>query len=56
MPSMSKIFHEAPGRRVDYKTVTDATEKDYPMEFFTCRWVENDVVVKKARLISSKNY
>ena len=29
---MSKIFHEAPGRCADYKTVTDATEKDYPMQ------------------------
>ena len=28
MSSMSKIFQEAPGRRADYKTVTDATEKD----------------------------
>ena len=30
LSSMSKIFHEAPGRRANYKTVTDATEKDYP--------------------------
>ena len=26
-------------------------EKDYSMEFVTHRWVENDVVAKKARLI-----
>ena len=51
MSSMSKIFHEAPGRHSDYKTVTDDTEKDYPMQFFTHRWVENDVVAKKANLI-----
>ena len=25
MTSMSKIFHEAPGRRADYKTITDTT-------------------------------
>ena len=31
MSSMSKIFHEAPGRCADYKTVTDAMETDYPM-------------------------
>ena len=49
---MSKIFHEAPGRRVDYKTVTNATEKDYLMQFVTRSWVEN-VVAKKARLIST---
>ena len=51
---MSKIFHEASGRRADYKTVTDSTEKNYPMEFATHRWVESDVVVKKAKLIWSK--
>ena len=44
---MSKIFHEAPGRRADYKTVTDAKEKVYPMQFITHRRVENDVVAKK---------
>ena len=54
MSSISKIFHEAPGRCADYKTVTDATENDYPMQFITHRWVENDVVAKKARVIWSK--
>ena len=54
MSSMSKIFHEAPRRRADYKTVTDATENDYPIQFITHRWVENDVVVKKTRVIWSK--
>ena len=52
--SMSKISHEASGRRADYKTVTDSTEKNYPMEFVTHRWVENVVVAKKAKLIWSK--
>ena len=47
MSSMSKIFHEAPGRHADYKTVTDTTENDYPMQFITHRCVENDVVAKK---------
>ena len=51
MSSMSKIFHEAPGRHVDYKTVTDATEKVYTMQFIIHRWMENDVVAKKARVI-----
>ena len=48
---MSKIFHEVPRRRADYKTVTDTMEKDYSMEFVTHRWVENDVFAKKARLV-----
>jgi hypothetical protein len=54
MSSMIKIFHEAPGRRADYKTITDATEKDYPMLFVSHRWVENAPVAKKARLIWPK--
>ena len=54
MSSMSKIFHEALGRCTNYKIVTDATENDYPMQFIAHRWVENDVVAKKARMIWSK--
>ena len=54
MSSVSKIFHEAPRSCADYETVTDTMEKDYPMECVTHRWVENDVVAKKARLIWSK--
>ena len=54
MSFMSKIFHEAPGRGADFKTVTDAMEKDYSMQFITHRWVENDAVWKKPRVIWSK--
>ena len=54
MSSMSKIFHEAPGRCADYKTNTDATEKDYPMYNVLLRWVKKDVVAKKAKVIWSK--
>ena len=48
MSSMSKIFHEARGRCAAYKTITNATIT------ITQRWVENDVVVIKARVIWSK--
>ena len=48
---MRKIFHEALGRHAHYKTVTYVTEKDYPMQYVTHSWVENDVVAKKTRLI-----
>ena len=48
MSSMSKIFHEARGRCAAYKTITNATIT------ITHRWVENDVVVIKARVIWSK--
>ena len=51
MSSMRKIFYKAPGRRVDYKTVTDATEKDHHIQFVTYRYVENDAAAKKARVI-----
>ena len=54
MSSLSRIFHEAPGKHTDYKTFVNATEKDYPMQFITHRWEENDVVAKKARVIWSK--
>ena len=47
--SLHKIFHEAPGRRADFKTMADATEKDYPMQFMGHRWVE-----KKARMVWEK--
>ena len=36
-------------------TVTGATEKDYPMQFITNRWVEIDLVVKKAKVIWSSS-
>ena len=48
MSSMSKIFHEARGRCAAYKTIINATIT------ITHRWVENDVVVIKARVIWSK--
>ena len=48
---MSKIFHEAPERRADHKTVIDTKENDYPMQFITHRCVKNDLVAKKVREI-----
>ena len=51
LSSLHKIFHEAPGRRADFKTMADATEKDYPMQFVSHRWVENTGVAKKARKV-----
>ena len=51
MSSMSKIFHEAPERRADHKTVIDTKENDYPMQFITHRCMKNDLVAKKAREI-----
>ena len=37
---MRKMFHKAPERCADYKTVTGATEKDLPHAIHTHGWVE----------------
>ena len=42
MPSLYNIFHEAPERCTYYRNVTESTEKDYPMYFFSHRWVDNE--------------
>ena len=47
MSSMSRIFHEALGRCADHKIVTDATEKEYLMQYIIHRWVENDITKKQ---------
>ena len=56
MSSMSKIYHEAPGRRADYKTVNNAMEKDYRMHLLdlllTGGW-KIMLLQKKAKVIWS---
>ena len=54
MSSLYKIFHEAPGRREDYRKVTDSSDQDFPMQFVSHRWAENEPVARKARLIWPK--
>ena len=51
MSSLYKIFHESPSRRADYKQISGASDKDFPMQFVSHRWVENEPVAKKAREI-----
>ena len=35
---------KAPSRRVNYEKLTLATEEDYPLQFCSHRWIENDIV------------
>ena len=51
---MSRIFHEALGRCADHKTVTDATEKEYLMQYIIHRWAE--MMLQKSKGDMVKNY
>ena len=54
LTALYKIFDQAPGRRADYKNVTQATDQDFPMQFVSHRWVENEPVAKKANIVWPK--
>ena len=54
LSAMHKIFHECPSKRADYEKVSLATEEDYPLLFCATRWVENQLVAKKAQSIWPK--
>ena len=54
LSAMHKIFHECPSKRADYEKVSLATEEDYPLLFCVTRWVENQLVAKKAQSIWPK--
>ena len=49
---MFKIFHESPLRRAE--NVTGCGENDYPLQFCTHRWIENEVVVRRAQVVWPK--
>ena len=48
LQSMYKIFEEAPKRREKYEEITLAKTSDYPLQFCLHRWVENEIVAKRA--------
>ena len=52
---MFKIFDKSPSRPADYERITSASKSDFPLRFCSHRWVENDVVAKKALSIWPKN-
>ena len=51
---MFKLFDESPSRCVDYERITSSSKSDFPLRFCSHRWVENDVVAKKALSIWPK--
>ena len=52
--SMFKLFDESPSPRADYERITSASKSDFPLGFCSHRWVENNVVAKKALSIWPK--
>ena len=48
LQSMYKIFEEAPKRCEKYEEITLAKTSDYPLQFCSHRWVENEIVAKRA--------
>lgn len=54
LKAMNKIFHESPSRRADYEKLTLASEQEYPLQFCSTRWIENERVAKRAQLVWPK--
>ena len=54
LSSMHKIFEESVLRRADYEKFIMAEFLDYPLQFCTQRWVENQNMAKKAQKIWEK--
>ena len=54
LSSMYKIFEESVLRRADYEKFIMAEFSDYPLQFCTQRWVENQNMAKKAQKIWEK--
>ena len=48
LQSIYKIFEEAPKRREKYEEITLAKTSDYLLQFCSHRWVENEIVAKRA--------
>ena len=48
LQSIYKIFEEAPKRREKYEEITLAKTSDYPLQFCSHRWVENEIFAKRA--------
>ena len=44
---MHKIFEEAPKCREKYEEITLAKISDYPLQFCSHRWVENEIVARR---------
>ena len=51
---MYKIFDESPSQWADFEKLTMAQFSDYPLQFCTHFWVENQDVAKRAQKIWEK--
>ena len=51
---MFKIFHEFSSRRANFENVTGCGENDYQLQFCADRWIENEVVARRAQVVWSK--
>ena len=51
LQSMYKIFEEAPKHCKKYEEITLAKTSGYPLKFCSHRWVENEIVAKRANEI-----
>ena len=49
--SMFKIFHEFPSRRADFENETVCGKNDCPLQFCAHRWIENEVVLRRAQVV-----
>ena len=50
--AMFKLFDESPSRKADYERVTSAENESYfPLRFCAHRWVENEIVARRAQVI-----
>ena len=54
LSAMYKIFDENPSRQADYESLTSATDKDYALKFCSHRWIENELVARRAQKIWPK--
>ena len=54
LSTMYKIFDENPSRWADYESLTSATDKDYALKFCSHRWIENELVARRAQKIWCK--
>ena len=53
---MFKIFHESPSRRADYELLIEVLESDYPLEFCSHRWIENEDAPKSSVAQDNHNH
>ena len=51
LAAMFKIFHECPSKKADFENVTSCDENNSPLQFCAHRWIENEVVTRRAQVV-----